>query len=318
MDRRLLVIGILILLLFILSFQFKTVSNITKGVKNLRRYCLDLSSFCMTSPTQPSSKRIAICMSGQFRGTQMSFNNHIDSLLPLGADFFIVGDGLLPLKEKKEIEAFYQPKAVLWNTVTETLPGHNLNTVRMFKRIYQCDQLRQKYEKENGFVYSAVIRIRPDLMIVEPLPVKQIENLQENVMYVGKTVGTDELEYHRPYGYTEYMLSDQFFMGTSRTMSKLSACYLSLKSCPCSACLAEFIFAEYLKDLEEIQYSYLPIPIVLHSKNVYNDGMIKGSYKIFKTIVLDKIFYAKGAIDCLKRYKDRRIAFIEPPVPVSE
>jgi hypothetical protein len=310
MNAKLVLLCILFLL-FLLSFRLKTVSNIARGVKNLRRYCLDPSSFCLSTPTQSSSKRIAICLSGQFRDIHACFGNHLDSLLPLGADFFIVGDELLPLAEKREVEEFYQPKAVRWNFINTSIPGHHLNTVRMFKRIYQCDQLRQAYEKENNFVYSAVIRIRPDLLITEPLPTIQIENLQENRMYVGQTLGVEELVNDHPYSYTEYMLSDQFFMGTSATMSNLSACYLWLKECPCAACFAETIFSEYVRSLEEIKFSYLPIPIVLHSKNVHKDGVVKGAYKIFKTIVLDKMFYAKGAIDCLKRYKDRRITFVD-------
>jgi hypothetical protein len=231
------------------------------------------------------------------------------SLLPLNADFFIVGDNILPPSDKERVESFYHPKKSLWNTIEDRPTAHHMNTVRMFQRIYECDQLRQQYELDHNITYDCVIRIRPDLIFTRSIQTKSIESIKSGYLYFGQSDGF-KLTHDKPYFYREYSLSDQFFLASSDDMKKVTSLYLKLEQSECPTCLAEIVFTELVR----INYPQLTFGIIntfsyLCSKNVYELSYIKGLSKIYKSLVADKLYYAKNLLPCLNKYKDSTIIF---------
>lgn len=51
-------------------------------------------------------------------------------------------------------------------------PRHYKGTLPMFYKIYECNNLKKKWEQKNNFLYDIVIRFRPDLIIKEKIPNK--------------------------------------------------------------------------------------------------------------------------------------------------
>ena len=65
-------------------------------------------------------------------------------------------------------------------------------TFSMWESIKRCNDLKNKYENENNFVYDAVIRCRYDLKIESPIKLADIE---ESVLYTsGHNSRTDTVE----------------------------------------------------------------------------------------------------------------------------
>ena len=62
----------------------------------------------------------------------------------------------------------------------------------MFYKMYECNKLKSQYEKENGFKYDMVIRLRPDLKICSKIPKKVLKQL--NVIW---TEGISDKRYRR-------------------------------------------------------------------------------------------------------------------------
>lgn len=51
-------------------------------------------------------------------------------------------------------------------------PIHYKGALPMFYKIYQCNKLKEIEEAKYNFKYDVVIRIRPDILIMEPIPVQ--------------------------------------------------------------------------------------------------------------------------------------------------
>jgi hypothetical protein len=152
--------------------------------------------------------RIAVCISGQlrtFRHCVPALKKNILNRHNCGV-FLHVWEkiGSSPKEGKNsppatitidELNALYDPvEAIIEKSGpmdSETLKGihipselikaepiHHKGSLPMFYKIYACDLLRQNHEQSNGFEYDAVIKLRPDFIIKEPLPREVLDNLQ--------------------------------------------------------------------------------------------------------------------------------------------
>jgi hypothetical protein len=97
-----------------------------------------------------------------------------------------------------------------------------LNAIPMFYKIRSCDLLRQKYERESGFTYDAVIRTRADLAF-------QAELELGKDTYKGR-LATLHNPFYDILNVTEVMSNDMFYIGDSQTSSYASSIYNKLPS----------------------------------------------------------------------------------------
>ena len=152
---------------------------------------------------------VALCISGQMRTYKKCFGNLKENVLEsLDPDVYIYtdrrtgvtnrSDGVVDVSEADEIvtmetlKALYDPvraeiidppedmhrefKSVrVPEALMEAEPDRWKGNIPLFHGIYQCNEMKREYEKENGFTYDIVIRMRPDLLLREGLPDEVLE-----------------------------------------------------------------------------------------------------------------------------------------------
>lgn len=232
----------------------------------------------------PSDRRIALCISGQFRWIDKILENH-RTLLDLHPDVFIYAEADLDTKSRNQVYQFYQPKAIVWDS--EVVAPQNrlsVNNVKMFKRIYQCDQLRQKFEKDNAFEYDMVIRMRPDTVFYGPFPHRVLQKplLEQRVYFPMRTK-------HEP---LIYGLPDMVFWGNSRVMKQMCECYLYLDELKkVDICTNEYIFMNYM-----IKRNLIGRKIEFKLNNF--DRSIHMGVKFIDKYIKSKSQYLKNGLEC--------------------
>jgi hypothetical protein len=73
-------------------------------------------------------------------------------------------------QERREYRGIRVP-----DTLVEAEPDHWQGNIPNFYGIYKCNELKRRYERDHGFRYDLVIRMRPDLRIPQQLPAKVLE-----------------------------------------------------------------------------------------------------------------------------------------------
>ena len=151
--------------------------------------------------------RVALCLSGQMRAFRMCHRNlKKNILIPLKPDVFIhtwkyagvttkayedmrgeeITPGILDFlyaPKKAVIEDFKDEysKELDGMRIPDILVVKGENDYKgqlpMFYKMYQCNKLKSQYEKEHGFKYDVVIRLRSDLRICRSLPKKIFRDL---------------------------------------------------------------------------------------------------------------------------------------------
>lgn len=182
--------------------------------------------------------RIALCISGQMRTYRECFASHDRNLLqPLAPDVFIHtwsntgaswkdadrygGTDL----DDEDLRRRYNPRELISETFTRGLNEHYRgvsvpealryaepqiykSTIPLFYKIHQCNELKKGVEKKEGR-YDVVIRLRPDLMLLDTPKIRKIE---EGVLYFNRYA----LD-------TRYQVSDKFLYGDSSTMDAFAS-----------------------------------------------------------------------------------------------
>jgi hypothetical protein len=217
-------------------------------------------------------KKLAICISGQFRDIDICMKNH-SILKQLNADIFIYADDNLNEKEKNKIISYYNPLYCIWdNNKIEPIDNYNYSMVRMFNRIYMCDMLRVIYENNTVNKYDVVIRMRPDLIFPENIPLKYINNVKPNSIYIP----------NQRFNTTMNQLNDQFAIGDSNSMMKYAECYkfMLYNTDTKSQCTGEKILYNYIRNNNLLDIYHIPyIPIVYSLKS---NNLIDFTYKLIQ------------------------------------
>ena len=145
--------------------------------------------------------RIAICISGFLRTYRYCFKQLFDNVLydkKNQYDFFIhTWDSLGFSKgwcfdidfsdslDLEHVKSVYNPKKIVVENLNNVkLPELRKNAVvkqgldpsrsiSMFRKIYECNELKKQFEKENGFLYDFVVRTRGDLRFYDNVKEKQ-------------------------------------------------------------------------------------------------------------------------------------------------
>lgn len=245
MCRTYLIICILLFLLIYIAII--NPMHMFRSYHFVREMCIRPSSLVVNKRTTPApaDKRIALCISGQFRDIKTSFMNHITTLLPLQADIFIVGNICITPEDKEKVLDFYKPIRHRWTDQFVPI-SLQANTDRMFSKMYYCDQLRQTHEEENGFTYDYVIRIRPDLVLLHPFPSSILSSITRDDSIYFPTPTFAEIPKYKDIPFSKIYLTDQLFVGTSAAMKIACECYLRLSEYITKHCINEYMLLEHL------------------------------------------------------------------------
>jgi hypothetical protein len=136
------------------------------------------------------NKKIAICYSGQIRqGYYQTLNIHKLLLIePLNADVFCYFEDIDNDEIKKDIKKILKPKKIFYEKNDKNHPEYinniSYNTFSMYKKMYYSNELKKKYAKEINKKYDYVIRIRPDIIIKDYLPLNIFNNSNNNDIYI--------------------------------------------------------------------------------------------------------------------------------------
>jgi len=187
--------------------------------------------------------RVALCIAGQMRTYRKCYKKLKKNIIdPLKPDIFIHTWDYAGVSTKvdgsrgekityKTLDAFFSPKSCVIEkfkegyhdsfrgvTVPETLknmPRYKGN-VPQFYKVYECNRLKQDYERKFSFKYDVVIRIRPDLNVLKKLPRKVL--LQPNLMW---TTGLTD---------TRFRYDDGFAVSNSGNMDYYSSVWERLNT----------------------------------------------------------------------------------------
>lgn len=237
---------LLIIFALLLLYFYSNPMHMFRAYHFVREMFVKPDSFIVKTPATPiPNKRVALCISGQFRDIQSSFRNHITTLLPLNADIFIVGNICITPDDKQKVLEFYKPVRHSWTDTFNPI-SIQANTDRMFSKIYYCDQLRQEYEKEKGFTYDYVIRIRPDLVLLQAFPSKIFSSITSNNMIYFPSFNLAEIPKYKNIPLDKVYLTDQLFVGTSAAMKTVCECYLHLSEYTVKHCINEYMLLEHI------------------------------------------------------------------------
>jgi hypothetical protein len=195
--------------------------------------------------------KIAICFSGQMRTAIYAFHNikHFLGDLINSSDFFIHtwdnnseksvwGDKFRRRLEfsipQADLEAYinlYSPKKY---EIGELPPDRESKTPEYSKMrsLIRCMQLKQEYERSNGFIYDVVIKLRPDMIVDPAISMYSVLNhltFADNILFV------NEIVYDRP--------DDVIWFAKSSTMDIISEYPLAHHTLGGRAWI---VFSEYL------------------------------------------------------------------------
>ena len=165
--------------------------------------------------------RTAICFSGEFRSLDKTFHLLEKNILSKFKDydiFFFAWEDDANL-DKQNILLETGKLNIFCHQSRKELNPDLVNehaTQGMFRQLYclrQCNKLKQEYEKENNFKYDIVVRVRPDLLLLEDtsLP-KNIEEFDFSKLWV--------LNHDDWHG-----LCDRFYITNSKNMDLIADGY---------------------------------------------------------------------------------------------
>lgn len=179
---------------------------------------------------------IALCISGQMRTYRKCYGFLMENIInPLEPDIFIhtwreqggttkadidVADYYDPVTEQRldrlyspiaahvedfDDEYFTQKDGVAIPKKLKEETNHWKGNIPLFYKMYACNELKSRHENRNGFEYDIVIKIRPDLIVSEPIPEKVFN--EPNTLW------------HSEYGIdTTMQVSDKFAISSSENI----------------------------------------------------------------------------------------------------
>ena len=256
---------VIILLLAVILNYFLPLRGVYEEMKVFSRDTRDLPAPTYApgdkTPRLERPCKIALCLSGQFRFLNEVMQNHTH-LLDLRPDVFIYAEDDLDKKEKMQVIDFYRPVSVVWDhDEVQARESLSVNNVKMFKRIWKCDQLRQAHEASTGVRYDVVVRMRPDVVFFAAFPTAMLSKpLLPHRIYFPMRAKNEPILYGLP---------DLFFWGDSNAMKVMCECFLYLDEMEeLHSCLNEYIFMNYMWRHDLIARK-IAFPLNLYDRSFY-------------------------------------------------
>jgi hypothetical protein len=136
--------------------------------------------------------KTAVCISGQCRTLNQTHENIRQNLLERIGDYdlfmyvpkdeyshhaHLLNPTVLKIADDRHID-----EGDLINGINCRFKTGVQSYLQQLYALKLCGQLRLPYEQENGFVYDCIIRCRPDILFMSPVP--EIENLDLDCVYL--------------------------------------------------------------------------------------------------------------------------------------
>lgn len=164
--------------------------------------------------------RIALCLSGglrNFKDTFYSFDEFLFKKYNVDTFFYGVENKEGIEQNTADLIRLFQPKKYVINSgdYYKSIPcRYNIPTsYYSFYNVSKCNELKEKFEKENNFTYDVVIRSRTDFFWFRSITTEELE-LANNFILTPK-----EWSFK---GVNHFALSDIFAFSTSALMDKYS------------------------------------------------------------------------------------------------
>lgn len=142
--------------------------------------------------------RTALCFSGELRSIDICVKLIKEKIIPkIGQyDSFYFGwvddpqlNKLSALKEINLVKSLLTQRVTIDEKNYASRKRPEVNIQAMLRQIYclkQANDLKIQYEKDNNFIYDAVIRIRPDVMIDKNAVFPNLKDLDLNKLHIVK------------------------------------------------------------------------------------------------------------------------------------
>lgn len=102
-------------------------------------------------------------------------------------------------------EYFTHKDGIAVPEVLQERTNHWKGNIPLFYKMKRCNELKSEYENEQDFTYDIVIKMRPDLILLEPIPDAVLKNPQV-LWHSGANVDT------------RFQVSDKFALSSSENM----------------------------------------------------------------------------------------------------
>lgn len=218
------------------------------------------------------NKKIAVCYSGQIRNGyyQVLIIHKLFLIEPLNADVFCYFEDIDNNEIKKDIEKILKPKKIFYEKNDKNDKNHpeyinniSYNTFNMYKKMYYSNQLKKKYANENNIKYDYVIRIRPDIIIKDYLPLDIFNNYNNNDIYIPTDFKNQ---------FQQCVESDWIAIGTDKCMDTYFNIYKYILTNTLNKCnISESLLYIFLKK-EKINviriYDFPTFPTIIYKKKL--------------------------------------------------
>ena len=97
-------------------------------------------------------------------------------------------------------------------------PMHWRGSIPNFYSIYTSMELKREFERQNGFQYDVVIKIRPDLLVTSPVSEEALHDVLSRDLLVFSSLAVT----------ARIQVSDKFAMGNSKVMDYYASAWLKL------------------------------------------------------------------------------------------
>jgi len=243
------------------------------------------------------NKRVAITISGQLRQYRIGLESLQKFILPYAnCDLFLAVDDQPP-PGREEILKTYSPIAVHFGiprTIDQRLAKicQNPNMARMFYRIHAVNNLKCAYERSNGFTYDFVIRLRPDIILLEPLDFERISS--EDVLTLPQLSFIHD-------SFTGYQ--DQIAIGPSAIMDIYSNIYHAYieQSCLSDGYITPERFLRYYLDLNNVRIHRFSLRWRIADFTVDSIGKIP--------FILKKLYMKQGYMSDITKYAQKNLSW---------
>jgi len=124
-----------------------------------------------------------------------------------------------------DLKNIYSPKGLLiehqsdMETADLTTPNNAISALgqeRMLHSMFMADQLKSDYETKNNFKYDVVVKIRPDILLVNPLVLPEVSEGVDHI--AGNRIGLKQVN-----DIQKYKACDIINISTSSDMTKICA-----------------------------------------------------------------------------------------------
>ena len=239
-----------------------------KKIKSLNK----TNSLIKESEITLKKRKIALCISGKINNIKDCYNNwNKNIIMNNDVDIFICCN--TPSKNDiNYIKNVIKPKKYVFydKNVKNISKYWYENFSNMIYKIYLCNNLRLKYQKQKKIKYDYIIKLRPDLIFHKPIYTQYFDKYPET-LFIPKKIKNSKSIYGDMTNIYGLGITDQLFICNDKIMNRICDLYKNLKYYKYISCkLPEVILLRYCKDNKiKIKLFNLDWDIKFYLQNTY-------------------------------------------------